>query len=410
MSTVRSILLAGLVVCCSAGVAVADGFRPQSGLEGAFLEAFRDARIVVYPANIRTPDRTGFSVAVRNAVAEHLRGAGVAEVSVSDEALSLGKPDEGAQFRIFEGSLDKVAARLRKHAAPGDYAVLFDVVFPPSRSRQIEIFGIHVYIVTGDGENVFSFLLNSHHDSFVAAMLRSTDRSAKGREALALRSVAVAMQALDEQMREAADCIAIDANKGPFPIASDLVADFEKELVRVLDTHGIPIGYSEFRGKYSSAEFDITSTHPPRGGEPAGNHVLRIDADVVRWAGVMQRFEDAAGEQWISYDWSDKTGIAFWFRGQGLGTEIVFDVLDNRHACSTVDDAQRFSFEFVDDVAGWRRVVIPFDKMHHKNIGNSAPVDEFDLSAVTGWGIGILRTDGKATFYIDDIRLLPPRL
>ena len=407
MSTIRYIMLAGLMICCSAGLAMADGFRPESGREADFLEAFRDSRIVVYPANIRDPDRTSLSVRVRDAVADYLRSTGVAQVIASDEKLSLHKPDEGAQFQIFNGSLGKIAARFGRQPAAGDYVILFDVVFPPSRSREIEVFGIHLYIVTADGENAFSFLLNSHHESFVAATLRSADKSAKGREALALRSVEVAMEALDEQMRAAADCLAVDATKGPFPVASDLVADFEHELVRVVDSHGVPIGYSEFHGKNSSAMFDITSSHPPREGEADGNHVLRIDADVVRWAGVMQRFEDAAGEHWISYDWSDKTGIAFWFRGQGQGTEIVFDVLDNRHACSTVDDAQRFSTEFVDDVTGWQRVVIPFETMHLKNIGNAAPVDEFDLSAVTGWGIGILRTNGEATFYIDDLRLLP---
>jgi hypothetical protein len=407
MSLVLFVIVAGLLASGTAGSAMADGFRPSSGLEPAFLEQLPDSTVVVYPANIRDPSSSALSATVRDAFVERLREAGIAGAVAANEVLSLGEPDEGGQWQIFNGSLDKIAEQLRERPAGGDYAVVFDVIFPPARAKQIEVFGLQVYMVTAYGDNAFSFLLNSHHPSFVAATLRTSDNSARGREALALRSVDVAMKALDEQITAARECLAIDAGKGPFPMSSDVVADFEGKLVSTVDRHGVEIGYSTFEGRYSSSTFETTDSHPPRQGEAAGNRVLRIDAEVVRWAGVMQRFENAAGDQWIGYDWTGKTGIEFWFHGGGNGTEIVFDVLDNRYACSTVDDAERFSFEFVDDVPGWRRIKIPFEKMHRKNIGNQAPVDDFGLSAVTGWAIGILQTEGEESFYLDDIQLLP---
>jgi hypothetical protein len=110
-------------------------------------------------------------------------------------------------------------------------------------------------------------------------------------------------------------------------------------------------------------------------------------------------------QRWAPQDWSSTDGFSFWLHGNNSGTKMFVDVLDNRHACSRRDDAERYTYVFWDDVPGWRLISVPFKDMARKEINNDAPNDGLNLAEVHGWGLGSLNSGGPKTFYIDDFRL-----
>ena len=79
----------------------------------------------------------------------------------------------------------------------------------------------------------------------------------------------------------------------------------------------------------------------PGTGDP--NNVLKMDLNVVSFAGFVHNFENAAVDTWVPQDWSAYEGISFWLYGNNSGTTMFVDVLDNRNPGSTRDDAERWS-------------------------------------------------------------------
>jgi len=186
--------------------------------------------------------------------------------------------------------------------------------------------------------------------------------------------------------------------------ALPLVDDFEAGLPAGLDG-AVPIGFNTFADPNSSAAISTTDADPASTlpGHGAGNHVLKLDLNVISWAGVTHAFEDAAAATWVTQDWSAYEGISFYLYGTGAGTDLFMDVLDNRNPGSTKDDAERWTVAFKDDFTGWKLIEIPFASMTRKEIGNGAPNDGFGLTEVHGWGFGTLGTGGAKSYYLDDV-------
>ena len=76
-----------------------------------------------------------------------------------------------------------------------EYHVIPEILFGPKRQGTLFVFGIHVFILDKEGENVFSFLLNSHHELFVGAKLFSYNPDKTDIEALQQRCLQVAARA-----------------------------------------------------------------------------------------------------------------------------------------------------------------------------------------------------------------------
>ncbi len=184
-----------------------------------------------------------------------------------------------------------------------------------------------------------------------------------------------------------------------------LVDDFESGLPYGTDANGIEIGFVTFNDPNSDPPILSTTDSPPaplpNAEEP--NFVLQMDLNVDAWAGFVHNFENETVDTWIPQDWSAYEGISFWFYGTGSGTTMFFDVLDNRNPDSTTDDAERWTFTFIDDFSGWQEIKIPFVDMTRKEIGNGAPNDGFNLSEVHGYGLGTLNTGGPAVYYLDNV-------
>lgn len=192
----------------------------------------------------------------------------------------------------------------------------------------------------------------------------------------------------------------------PLAEPSTVVDDFESGLPAGTDADGVGVGFLTFSDG-SPVSIATTDTAPAdtRPGAATGNSVLALTGDVASFAGFVHAFENATADTWVPQDWSSYQGIRFWLYGLGNGTTLFVDVIDNRNAGSTTDDAERFSVAFVDDVAGWRQIELPFADFTRKEIGNGAPNDGFTLTRVHGWALGTLNTPGEVTYHVDDVEL-----
>ncbi len=186
-----------------------------------------------------------------------------------------------------------------------------------------------------------------------------------------------------------------------------VVDDFEygTGLPAGVDADGVAIGYNTFAGAGSVVTLanPATPPAPPNADNPAQNKVLQLDVDVTSYAGVIHSFENAAVDTWVTQDWSAYEGFTMWLFGEGSGTTLFVDLLENRNPGSTTDDAQRWTANVIDDVVGWRQIEIPFTSFTQKVVGNGAPTDDLERYEMNGWAIGALGTDGARTYYIDDV-------
>jgi len=183
-----------------------------------------------------------------------------------------------------------------------------------------------------------------------------------------------------------------------------VVDDFEAGLPAGHDADGVAVGFNTFQDPNSSVAISTTAAPPapvPVAGSP--NNVLKMDVNVVSYAGLTHSFENAAVNQWVSQDWSAYEGISFWLYGNASGTTLFVDVLDNRNPGSTKDDAERWSVDVKDNFSGWQQIQLPFESMHRKEIGNGAPNDGFGLTEVHAWAFGAITTPSAQTYYIDNV-------
>jgi hypothetical protein len=189
--------------------------------------------------------------------------------------------------------------------------------------------------------------------------------------------------------------------------ATLLVDDFESGVAPAGPCSVLPLGFCTFFGAGSSVAISTQSTPPapllPAASDP--NSVLQIDLDVTSFAGFTHGFANETLDTWVSQDWSAYEGISFWLHGNGSGTDLFVDLIENRNPGSTTDDAERWTVAFVDDFFGWKKFYFPFSDFQRKEIGNGAPNDGLYLTEVHGWAFGTLGTGGPRTYYIDEFRL-----
>ena len=200
------------------------------------------------------------------------------------------------------------------------------------------------------------------------------------------------------------------------PNVSTIIDDFESDLPNGADGDGAPLGFYTFQGAGSSIGIATEGT-PPAPVLPAvgaTNNVLTMNIDSTSFAGYIHAFENSAVDTWVPQDWSTSEGISFWFNGTNSGAGMFIDILDNRNAGSTTDDAERWTVAFTDDSDGWTLYELPFSSFSRKEIGNGAPNDGLGLFEMHGYAFGALGTGGAQTFYFDQVALYgiaePPAL
>jgi hypothetical protein len=180
----------------------APGFRPQSERANTFLDQVASSRVAVLPSVIRTRTGTFVTEEPQDTVVGFLNTHALGQPEACPATLDMGELSGNSQFEWFQGDQQRLGALVRTNAC-ADYHVMIEFLVPKGPSGNISMFGIHVYVLDADGENAFSFLLNSHHKMFAEASLESADASEEGCKALALKATPVALEALRQQVTQA---------------------------------------------------------------------------------------------------------------------------------------------------------------------------------------------------------------
>ena len=375
------------------------GYRPDSYWASDFVEALDEATVAILPTIVRRSERSAHSFASQQQIVAYLNDMGI-EARARPKRVDLGPVRRPSQWQIFEYGAENFGEAIRKYDTGTDYALVMEILVPDSQ----KVFGIEVYIVDREGRHVLSFVLNEHHEIFAKARLMARNSSEAAREEMIAKATTVGLTAFEIQTRQLRECVTESAPGHSISRAGTL-HDFQSPLALSRDSEGLAPGFLTFGDGRSEMKIARTGDFPQRSGSGAGNQALRLDANVNGWAGFVELFSDDDMEQWIPRDWSHLEGLSFWLYGNNSGTDMYVDILDNRHPCSTRDDAERYTYRFVDDVAGWRLIAIPFSDMARNDIGNGAPNDGLGLNEVHGWAIGILETGEPLVFYVDDVRL-----
>ncbi|WP_370479011.1 LamG domain-containing protein [Tamlana flava] len=177
-----------------------EGFRPTSDLSDEFIKTLKKSKIEVYPTILRTVDSTTWSETSGKEFAASLKSDLELDIDFNRKTLN---PDElrgKNQFEIFNNEMDSLGEKIRKEKTPSDYNIVLEILFAPKQSERLNVFGIHVYVLTNDGKNAYSFLLNSHHDSFKYAQLFEDHVTKESLETLKQKCTWVALEVFKKQL------------------------------------------------------------------------------------------------------------------------------------------------------------------------------------------------------------------
>ena len=171
------------------------GFRPESTLDQTFIDSFKESKFIIYPAITRTPNTTTWSKSLSEQFIQNLNSVEKLDIGFSKEKLDPGELKGQAQYQFFQNDMESLGSKIKKKKENVDYCIIPEILFEPQRKGTLFVFGIHLFILNKEGENVFSFLLNSHHPLFVEAKLFAYHPEENDIEALKQRSLEVAAQA-----------------------------------------------------------------------------------------------------------------------------------------------------------------------------------------------------------------------
>ena len=171
------------------------------------------------------------------------------------------------------------------------------------------------------------------------------------------------------------------------------------------DPAGNDVGFQVWQD--GSSTLDLTAEEVAVDGElalPAQQEavsVLRVLHDIDSWGGFTHAFSDAAATAWRPRDLSAYDGIRFWYKGDGRGGTVQFDLFDNRNPELPGDSAERYALRFVDDTTEWRQVEVPFDELFRRTDfqPGGAPDDGLTVSESWGWALGFPPGEGVSYVY-----------
>ena len=176
------------------------GFRPECERESVFIADVETATVRVYPSVIRTPTNTTYSIASQQQIVAFLNDEKVTKAVADDKPFDVGEIKGRGQFEWFQNDMATIGQEAASREIDADYVLVMEVLFPPQRGSNQTVFGIHCIVLDDDGQNVFSFLLNSHHQLFVDAAMHVEEGTAETRAALISKATAVGLEALAAQI------------------------------------------------------------------------------------------------------------------------------------------------------------------------------------------------------------------
>jgi hypothetical protein len=183
------------------------GFRPECEKASTFIADVKTATVQVHPSIVRTPTNTTFSTKSQQQVVAFLNAEKITKAVPDKMEFDVGEIKGRGQFDWFQNDMETIGREVKSLEAEADYILVMEVLFPPERGNRQSVFGIHCMILDTEGQNVFSFLLNSHHRMFADAQMQGEGDAGPVRDALVEQATAVILSALVQQIE--------NANSGP---------------------------------------------------------------------------------------------------------------------------------------------------------------------------------------------------
>jgi len=177
---------------------ISPAYRPDSENALSFIQQLNTVNLAVYPSIIRTLDGTSFSTQSQQQIIELLNEAQVTKVVAKSNLIDPGEMKGKSQWEMFVNDKQSIVEHLKQLRPDIQYNLIMEFLLAPGNES---IFGIHCYIIDQEGENAFSFLLNSHHQLFVDAKLIAGDSSAASRALLIEKATQAGVSAFIQQVR-----------------------------------------------------------------------------------------------------------------------------------------------------------------------------------------------------------------
>jgi hypothetical protein len=171
------------------------GFIYDSVLGQGFVSSYKESKFIIYPTITRAIDTTTWSTLLSKEFAQNLKRDENLNISLNENFLD---PDElmgKNQYEFFIYDMVRLGNEIKMKKENIDYCIIPEIVFEPERNGTLFVFGIHIFILNNEGENAFSFLLNSHHEFFVEAKLYAYNPDENDLEALKKRCLEVGVKA-----------------------------------------------------------------------------------------------------------------------------------------------------------------------------------------------------------------------
>ena len=250
------------------------GFRPDIETTTDFITSLGTAKVAVFPSMVRRESRTAHSFSSQRLAVALLNESGLLDASLANKRIKLGNLQRVSQWDLFQYGLRTVRAELQDDKPDADYLLVLEFLVPDNQN----VFGIEFYLIDHRGQNVFSFLLNSHHQMFVDAKLHARDTSEDAREAMLLDATRGAIAAFERQVEQArtenpaqaasaaaAATLSADAARMRVMIITRLherlthvfMHSFKHSVISGFESNGIDAGLLYVaRDSHSIAEFD----------------------------------------------------------------------------------------------------------------------------------------------------------
>ena len=171
------------------------GFLVESDLNQAFINSYKESKFIIYPTITRAIDTTNWSELLSETFAQKLKRDENLDISLNKDLLNPGELIGTGQFEFFKNDMERLADEVRLKKEESDYFIIPEILFAPKSNETLFVFGIHIFILNKEGENAFSFLLNSHHELFIDAKLYAYNPNESELEALKQRCLDIGIKA-----------------------------------------------------------------------------------------------------------------------------------------------------------------------------------------------------------------------
>ena len=177
-------------------------YRPKvaSGSDKLFQNNLGKIKITVFPTIVRSFNWTIYDKSSSKRIGTFFETNNLAKVHYSDKKIDMNKSTARGQWNLFQTSMSLFSDYLKAHPVNTKYALVVECLVTPRKSGGEAVGGIQCYVLDSSGSNAFSFLLNSHHELFIDAQLKTDNATAESRDELIKKSTEVVIKAFQQQL------------------------------------------------------------------------------------------------------------------------------------------------------------------------------------------------------------------